>query len=155
MIYVSTNPLSFQSCTCPSDTCISMVVSVLLFLNTAAQVFSTFGKPTRGGGGGGGGEGAYSTNIWRYTPRWFSTVISYPTCTRGAIVNSTLTKLCMRVHLNKEPIGFCWTDNDKIHSCSQSCDPFGHRHAAPSYVFFFSLGESFFTFLRHSNTPII
>lgn len=31
------------ACTCLSDTCISKVVSVLLFLNTAAQVISTVG----------------------------------------------------------------------------------------------------------------
>ena len=85
---------------------------------------------------GGGRGGGYSINIWLYAPLWLSTVISYPTRTRGIIVNSALTKLCMRVQWNKEPIGFCWTDNDKIHSCSHSCDPFGHRRAAPSYVFF-------------------
>ena len=69
-------------------------------------------------------------------PRWLSTVISYSTCTRGIIVNSTLSKLCMWVQWNKEPIGLCWTDNDEIHSCSQSCDTF-YRGAAPNNVFFF------------------
>lgn len=41
------------------------------------------------------------------------------------------------------------------HSCSQSCDPFVHRRAAPNYVFFFSIGKSFFTFLHHSTSALI